>query len=118
MERLEYEQKLAVEVESRLIVGQRVTEAANDKEQLVPTVSAIPSSIGAVEAVLADSGFDSEAAVQAVEKTSAGDPSGTTVYAVLEKTSHHRSVPDLEKQEEPEAPAEGASVAKVKGFGV
>ena len=60
-----------------------------------------------------DSGFYGEAAVQAVEQTSTGDPSGTTVYAALEKTSHHRSVSDLEKKEEPEAPAEGASVAEV-----
>ena len=108
-----YNAQAAVEVESRLIVGQRVTDAANDKEQLVPTGIAIPSSVGAVEAVLADSGFYSEAAVQAVEKTSTGDPSGTTVYAALEKTSHHRSVSDLEKKEEPEAPVEGASVAEV-----
>jgi transposase len=108
-----YNAQAAVEVESRLIVGQRVADAANDKEQLVPTVTAIPSCVGTVEAVLADSGFYSEAAVQAVEKSSAGDPSGTTVYAALEKTSHHRSVSDLEKKEEPEAPAEGASVAEV-----
>ncbi len=33
-----YNAQAAVEVESRLIVGQRVTDAPNDKEQWVPTV--------------------------------------------------------------------------------
>ena len=38
---------------------------------------------------------------------------GSTVYAALEKTSHHRSVSDLEKKAEPEALAERASVIEV-----
>jgi hypothetical protein len=62
-----YNAQAAVEVESRLIVGQRVSDAGNDKEQLVPTVAAIPDGVGAVEAVLIDSGFYSEAAVKEVE---------------------------------------------------
>ena len=41
----------AVEVESLLIVGQRVSDAPNDKEQLVPTLHAIPASVGTVEGV-------------------------------------------------------------------
>jgi hypothetical protein len=42
-----------------------------------------------------------------------GQETGTTVYAAVEKTGHHRSVANLEKQPEPEAPAPGASVAEV-----
>lgn len=108
-----YNAQAAVEVESRLITGQRVSVAANDKQELVATVAAIPAQAGTVAAVLADSGFFSEAAVQQIEQTPVGGPSGTTVYAALEKTSHHRSVSDLEKKAEPEPPAAGASVAEV-----
>jgi transposase len=108
-----YNAQAAVDVESRLITGQRVSQAANDKQELVATVAAIPAEAGSVAAVLADSGFFSEAAVQQIEQTSAGVPSGTTVYAALEKISHHRSVADLEKKAEPEAPEAGASVVEV-----
>jgi hypothetical protein len=38
-------------------VGQRVSDAANDKKRLDPTVAAIPEGVARVEAVLADSGF-------------------------------------------------------------
>jgi transposase len=103
----------AVEVESRLIVGERVSPAPNDKEQLVPTVAAVGQPVESVAAVLTDSGFYSEAAVQAVEQNAAGQPSGTTVYAAMEKKEHHRTVGDLEKKEEPAAPAAGAGMAEV-----
>ena len=36
-----YNAQAAVEVDSRLIVGQRVSQAPNDKEQLVPTVATV-----------------------------------------------------------------------------
>ena len=108
-----YNAQAAVEVESLLIVGQRVSQAPNDKEQLVPTLRAIPSSVGRVEGVLVDSGFFSEAAVGQVERSERGQPTGTTVYAALEKTSHHRSVEDLEKKAEPPAVPEGSSVLQV-----
>ena len=108
-----YNAQAAVEVESRLIVGQRVSQAANDKQELVPTLAAIPAEAGPVSAVLVDSGFYSAAAVQQVEGTPAGTPTGTTVYAAMEKTGHHRSVADLEVQPEPEPPAAAASVAEL-----
>jgi transposase len=108
-----YNAQAAVEVESRLIVGERVSQAPNDKRELVPTLAAIPAVVGPASAVLTDNGFYSEAAVQKIEQTSAGAASGTTVYAPLDKTSHHRSVADLEKKPEPSAPAPGASVSDV-----
>jgi len=108
-----YNAQAAVEVESRLIVGQCVSPSPNDKQELVPTVASIPPEAGNVAAVLTDSGFFSEAAVQQIEQTPEGTPSGTTVYAPLDKTSHHRSVADLEKKAEPAPPPEGASVSEV-----
>ena len=108
-----YNAQVAVEVASRLIVGERVSQAPNDKQELVPTVAAIVPAAGPVATVLADNGFYSAAAVQEVEQTAAGTPTGTMVYAPLDKTSHHRRVADLEKQPEPAAPAAGASPSEV-----
>ena len=55
----------------------------------------------------------SESAVSQIEQTATGEPSGTRVYAPLDKTSHHRTVADLEKQAESEPPPAGASVSEV-----
>jgi hypothetical protein len=104
-----YNAQAAVEVESRLIVGERVSQAPNDKQELVPTLTAIPAVAGTVAAALVDSGFFSEKAVQQVESGQAG----TTVYAAVERTGHHRSVADLETKPEPESPAADASVTEV-----
>jgi transposase len=108
-----YNAQAVVEVESRLIVGERVSQSANDKQELVADLQAIPPQVGAVESVLTDSGFYSEQAVRAVEQTAADQPSGTTVYAAMERKNHHRSVADLEKKEEPAAPLIGASRSAV-----
>lgn len=108
-----YNAQAAVEVQSRLIVGERVSQAANDKQELGPTMQAIPAEVGPVAAVLTDSGFFSEKAVRQLEQTATGAPTGTVVYAAVEKTSHHRSVADLEKKPTPEPPPKGASVTEV-----
>jgi len=104
-----YNAQAAVDVDSRLIVGERVSAAPNDKEQLVPTVAAIAPPVASVAAVLADTGFYSETAVRQVEQDPAGQPTGTTVYAAVEKTGHHRTVADLEQPAEPSAPPAAAS---------
>ena len=108
-----YNAQAAVEVESRLIVGQRVSQAANDKQELVPTLGAIPTEAGSVAAALVDSGFFSAQAVARIERTAEGTPTGTVVYAAVEKTGHHRSVADLEKKAEPEPPAADANGIEV-----
>lgn len=108
-----YNAQAAVEVASRLIVGQRVSQSPNDKQELVPTLASVPAEAGGLAVALVDSGFFSAAAVQQIEQTVDGLASGTTVYAAVEKTGHHRSVSDLEKQPEPGAPAPGASMIEV-----
>ena len=93
-----------------LIVGERVSEAPNDKQELGATVAAIsPVVMPEVQAVLVDSGFYSAAAVQAVEQKPDGTATGVTVYAAVEKHSHHKTVADLLPQPEPAAPDPGAS---------
>ena len=89
-----------------IVVGKHVCAAPNDKQQLVPTVASIsPVVLPHVQNILVDSGFYSEAAVKAVEENTDGTKSGLTVYAAVEKTSHHKTVADLLPQAEPEPPA-------------
>ena len=104
-----YNAQLAVD-EAMLIVGERVSVAPNDKQQLVPTVAAIsPVVKPEIETILADSGFYSATAVQTVEHNPDGTLSGLTVLAAVEKISHHKTVADLLPQPEPPAPAPDAT---------
>jgi hypothetical protein len=65
-----YNAQAAVEAERGLIVGQLVTEAANDKEQLKPMVEAIQQQSGQLpEAILADSGYCSDGNLEYLESS-------------------------------------------------
>src|ERR1035438_10273095 len=56
-----YNTQIAVEPVFQLIVGQRVTQAANDKQQMVPLIKAIEEQSGQKpEEVLADNGYCSD----------------------------------------------------------
>jgi transposase len=64
-----YNAQIAVEPDFQWIVGQRVTQAANDKQQLQPTLEAIRQQAGhRPQAVMTDSGYCSEANLQYLEK--------------------------------------------------
>ena len=68
-----YNAQASMEPEMLLIVGQTVTEAANDEQQLEPMVEAIEQQSGQrPEAILADSGYCSEENLAYLE--SAGQP--------------------------------------------
>ena len=63
-----YNAQAAVEPGLQLIVGQTVTQAANDKEQLTPMIAVIEEQSGQrPEEVLADSGYCSEKNLEALE---------------------------------------------------
>ena len=63
-----YNAQAAVEPELLLIVGQTVTEAANDKQQLMPMVELIEQQSGQrPEAILADNGYCSEENLEHLE---------------------------------------------------
>jgi transposase len=56
-----YNTQVAVEPTLQLIVGQRVTDAGNDKQQMVPLIEAVQEQSGQKpEEILADSGYCSE----------------------------------------------------------
>jgi transposase len=64
-----YNAQIAVEPDFQLIVGQRVTQAANDKQQLVPTVETIREQAGQKpQEILTDSGYCSDANLEYLEK--------------------------------------------------
>ena len=63
--------------------------------------------------VLADSGFYSQSEVTAVEQHADGSASGITVYAAVEKQSHHQRLKDWEVHPDP-APLSGDASAKEK----
>jgi transposase len=65
-----YNAQAVVATGSMLIVATEVTQAANDKEQLVPMiekVQALPQELGRAEIILADNGYMSEANVEQCE---------------------------------------------------
>jgi len=59
-----YNTQIAVEATCQLIVGQTVTQAVNDKQQLAPMITTVTAQAGAApQEVLADSGYCSDANV-------------------------------------------------------
>jgi hypothetical protein len=65
-----YNAQAAVDTQTMLVVAAHVTQASNDKRQIVPTldkVAALPQVLGQVETLLADTGYFSAANVRACE---------------------------------------------------
>jgi transposase len=106
-----YNAQAAVEVDSRLIIARHVTNAPNDKQQLVPTVAAISPVVATIGSVLVDSGFYSAAAVAAVEAPT-GEWSGAKVYAATGRQKHGRTIAQLEKRDDPSPPTTEAPPAE------
>jgi len=83
-----YNAQAAVEPTLQLIVGQTVTAASNDKEQLMPMVDVIEQQSGQrPEEILADSGYCSEKNLEALD--SADDPERRIEgYVATERQKH------------------------------
>jgi transposase len=83
-----YNAQAAVEPDLQLIVGQTVTQAANDKEQLMPMVEVVEQQSGQrPEEILADSGYCSEKNLEALE--SAAQPERRIAgYIATERQKH------------------------------
>ena len=63
-----YNAQAAVDTDTLLVVAQSVTQATNDKQQVVPMLgqlTALPSALGRVKTLLADTGYASEDNVNA-----------------------------------------------------
>ena len=65
-----YNAQAAVDTQTMLVVAAHVTQASNDKRQIVPTldkVAALPEALGRVQTLSADTGYFSAANVRACE---------------------------------------------------
>lgn len=105
-----YNAQAVVDIEgSYLILSKYVTAHVNDKLELMPCVESVDPLVRNITDVLGDTGYYSQKAVESVENN--GD--GPTVYCAMQKTSHHRTVEDLEKKSEPVAPPEGSDIKDI-----
>lgn len=94
-----YNAQAAVDTESLLIVGQALTQATNDKQQVEPMLAelrALPESVGSAQTLLADTGYFSEANVNACVKA------GLEPLIAIGREAHHW--PLDERLREPPAP--------------
>jgi transposase len=79
-----YNAQIAVEAETQLIVAQAVTQAANDKQQLLPMIEQVEQQSGQKpEQVLADSGYASEENLRATEAAQ------VDAYIAVARDKHH-----------------------------
>jgi hypothetical protein len=88
-----YNAQAGVETAPRLIVGPRVSQAANDRRELLPNVATVPCYVLS-DTLWVDRGFVSEAAVTARELATPG----LTIHAALQPEPHDRSVAHREKR--------------------
>jgi transposase len=100
-----YNAQALVATESLLVVAPAVTQAANDKQQLVPMVQKLeelPKELGRAERLLADSGYLSEKNVEACEAA------GIEPLIAVKRERHH---PSWRKRfaSDPKAPADSAT---------
>jgi len=102
----------AVEVDTMLVVGQYVTDAPNDKEQLAPGLDSVSAVVGRVSRTLVDTGYFSDKAVSEAESRE----SGPAIYAAMQRHHHGRSIEQLEKRDDPPEPLPGATVAEIMKY--
>lgn len=101
----------AVDTETLLIVGEYVTDAPTDKQQLVPALDSIPKEVVTPENILADTGYYGDDFI--IEAESGNGP---TVYCALAKSGHRLTVADLEKRPPPEIPSPNAPMKEQMGY--
>lgn len=105
-----YNAQAVVDTESLLVVAAHVTQAANDKKEVEPSIrqlNRLSEPLGAAGELLADSGYFSESNVKLCEKEK------LIPYIAVGREKHHLPLP--ERLQEPDAPDEEADgVEKMK----
>ncbi len=92
-----YNAQAAVEGVCQLIVGQTVTQAANDKQQLQPLLEAVEQQAGQrPQQVLADSGYCSEQNLQSLESAAAPE-NKIEAYIATKKDKHGERPPPAKR---------------------
>jgi transposase len=98
-----YNVQVAVEQECRLIVGNTLSNHASDREEVTPTVDAIPTQIGKPEAAALDNGYWSPTNVEELLER------GIEPFIATGRDSHNQSWRERFAQQ-PQPPAENASL--------
>jgi transposase len=104
-----YNAQAAVDQESRMIVGCTVSAHANDQEEALPTVDAIPAAVGTPEGAALDNGFFSEDNIKGLEERHI-EPSIAT------GREPHQHSWKAYFAEHPEEPGENASVKEKMAY--
>ena len=84
-----YNAQIAVDVDSLLIVGQGVVQAANDRQQVKPMLEqlqTLPSAVGRIDTLIADTGYFSTTNVDACVQA------GIEPLIATGREAHHRSL--------------------------
>ncbi len=98
-----YNVQVAVDQDSRLIVGNTVSNHVNDQGEAIPTVDAIPTEVGKPKAAALDKGYWSPTNVEELQGR------GIEPYIATGRDSHHQSWQERFAQE-PEPPPQDASL--------
>jgi transposase len=81
-----YNAQAGVDTETMMVITRHVSQACNDKREVVPTlqqIEALPAMLGQVDTLIADNGFFSEANVIACHEA------GVQPLLALKRQSHH-----------------------------
>ena len=97
-----YNVQAAVDQDSRLIVGNTVSNHPNDQAEAIPTVDAIPTEVGKPKAAALDNGYFSSTNIEELEAR------GIEPYIATGGDRHHQSWQERFAQE-PAPPPEDAS---------
>lgn len=97
-----YNAQVAVDHKSLLVLGCRVTDHANDKQEAIPTLDAIASEVGKPASASLDNGYFSEGNIEEIEAR-AVEP-----YIATGREEHHKSW-QAYFAEAPEEPSQEAS---------
>ncbi|OPX97060.1 MAG: Transposase DDE domain protein [Syntrophorhabdus sp. PtaB.Bin006] len=105
-----YNAQAAVDMDSMLIIAGHVSQHTNDKKELKPvldSMEAFPKDLGSVDALLADSGYFSEANVTNCEEQN------ITPYIAPNREGHNRSLAER-FSEPPPLPDDADAVMRLR----
>ncbi len=80
-----YNVQVVVEHDSRLLVGNWLSNQTNDKQAALPTIDTVPSEVGKPEAAILDAGYFSQDNIVGLEAR------GIDPYIATGRTPHHQS---------------------------
>lgn len=102
-----YNAQMAVEQDSRLIMGNTVSNHPNDKGEAIPTVDAIPTEVGKPKAAALDNGYFSPTNIEELEAR------GIEPYIATGRDRHHQSWQERFSQPLPPPPEEASPMVKM-----